>query len=38
MIDWDNEEVLLWASKIPELQDYMKIFKYQKVTGKDLVS
>ena len=34
---WDKDEVLGWASLLPELQDYKKILKYQKISGADLV-
>ena len=34
--EWNNEEVYKWLEEM-ELDDYLNIIKYQKITGKDII-
>ena len=34
---WTNEEVLNWFEKELSFDDYLKVIKYQKVTGKNII-
>lgn len=38
MEDWNNDQINEWASKVPELESYLNIIKYQKIQGKHLVN
>ena len=35
--EWTNEEVLNWFEKELSFDDYLKVIKYQKVTGKNII-
>ena len=35
--EWNNEEIYKWFEEM-ELDDYLNIIKYQKITGKDIVT
>ena len=35
--EWNNEEIYKWFEEM-ELDDYLNIIKYQKITGKDIVN